>query len=247
MSGPTPDDPSPVDESTAGEATAAQPTLPRVDTSPQGEPRRPPTPEEPEEEEDPNAYKVKLDVFEGPLDLLLHLIRKHEVDILDIPISLITKEYLKYLKVMQDLQIDVASEYLVMAATLAHIKSKTLLPRPPEDQDDEAEADIDPRAELIRRLLEYQKYKRVAEDLGGRSIAGRDVFTRGTAAPQATGSASLAQVSVFKLIEALQKVNGYSGKLFLCNLSSTVLGVFQLANLDHIFQIKENREAALQG
>ena len=151
-------------------------------------------------------FRIELPNFEGPLDLLLHLIRTHELDILDLPIAFITEKYLEYLGLMEQLNLDVASEYLLMAATLAHIKSKTLLPRPPEDQDDEAEADIDPRAELIRRLLEYQKYKRVAEDLGGRSIAGRDVFTRGTAAPQATGSASLAQVSVFKLIEALQKV-----------------------------------------
>ncbi len=154
---------------------------------------------------DPN-FRIELPNFEGPLDLLLHLIRSHELDILDLPIAFITEKYLEYIGLMDQLNLDVASDYLVMAATLAHIKSKMLLPRPPEDQDDDPEDDIDPRGELIRRLLEYQKYKLVAEDLGGRSIAGRDVFTRGTSAPQTTGPAPLAQVSVFKLIEALQKV-----------------------------------------
>ena len=84
-----------------------------------------------------SGYAVKLSVFEGPLDLLLHLIRKHELDILDLPISFITDKYLEYLDLMEGMNLDIVSEYLVMAATLAHIKSKTLLPRPPEDQDDE--------------------------------------------------------------------------------------------------------------
>ena len=128
---------------------------------------------------DPN-FRITLPNFEGPLDLLLHLIRKHELDILDLPIAFITDKYLEYLGLMNQLNLDIASEYLVMAATLAHIKSKTLLPRPPEDQDDEVVDEIDPRAELIRRLLEYQKYKRVAEDLGLSAIAGRDVFSRGS-------------------------------------------------------------------
>ena len=154
---------------------------------------------------DPN-FRIALPNFEGPLDLLLHLIRKHELDILDLPIAFITDKYLEYLGLMEELNLDVASEYLVMAATLAHIKSKMLLPRPPEDQEDEADDGIDPRAELIRRLLEYQKYKRVAEDLGARAIAGRDVFARGSPAPTASGVRPLAQLSVFKLIDAFKKV-----------------------------------------
>ena len=160
---------------------------------------------DPPEALDPN-FRIALPNFEGPLDLLLHLIRKHELDILDLPISFITDKYLEYLRLMEDLNLDVASEYLVMAATLAHIKSKMLLPKPPEDQEDEAEDGLDPRAELIRRLLEYQKYKRVAEDLGTRAIAGRDVFARGAPAPTATGARPLAQVSVFKLIDAFKGV-----------------------------------------
>jgi len=154
---------------------------------------------------DPN-FRIQLPNFEGPLDLLLHLIRKHELDILDLPVSFVTDKYLEYLGLMHALNLDVASEYLVMAATLAHIKSKMLLPRPPEDQDDEDDDELDPRAELIRRLLEYQKYKTVAEDLGARAIAGRDVFARGSAPPTAEGPRPLGQVSVFKLLDALKKV-----------------------------------------
>lgn len=151
-------------------------------------------------------FRIELPNFEGPLDLLLHLIRTHELDILDLPVAFITDKYLEYLALMQGLNLDVASEYLVMAATLAHIKSKMLLPRPPEGQDEEEVDEIDPRAELIRRLLEYQKYKTVAEDLGERAIAGRDVFLGGSPPPAAEGPPPLAQVSVFKLLDALKKI-----------------------------------------
>ena len=152
------------------------------------------------------SFRIELPNFEGPLDLLLHLIRKHELDILDLPISFITDKYLEYLGLMETFNLDIVSEYLLMAATLAHIKSKMLLPRPPEDQDDDELDQLDPRAELIRRLLEYQKYKTVAADLGERAIAGRDVFSRGTPPPAADGLAPLAHVSVFKLIDALKKI-----------------------------------------
>jgi segregation and condensation protein A len=154
---------------------------------------------------DPN-FRIELPNFEGPLDLLLHLIRKHELDILDLPIAFITDKYLEYLDLMQGLNLDIASEYLVMAATLAHIKSKMLLPRPPEDQEDDDEHPFDPRAELIRRLLEYQKYKTVAADLGERAISGRDVFARGGPPPSADGSPPLKEVSVFKLLDALKRI-----------------------------------------
>jgi len=153
-----------------------------------------------------SGYQVKLPSFEGPLDLLLHLIAEHELDVLDIPIAFVTQKYVEYITLMQELNIDVASEYLVMAATLAHIKSKMLLPTPPEDQDEEAGLELDPRAELVRRLLEYQKYKEVAERLGGRSLLGRDVFQRGAPAPSVEGPAPLAQVSLFKLLDAFQGV-----------------------------------------
>src|SRR5881628_1007454 len=123
---------------------------------------------------DPAGYQVALDVFEGPLDLLLHLVKKHELSILDIPISFVTEKYLEYLDAMAGLDIDVAGEYLLMAATLCHIKSRELLPssEPLEDESEglglEAgeDVDVDPRADLIKRLLEYQKYKEAAEQLG---------------------------------------------------------------------------------
>jgi segregation and condensation protein A len=112
-------------------------------------------------------YPVRLQNFEGPLDLLLHLIRKHEVDIYDIPIALITKQYLEYLDLMTEMDLDLAGEFLVMAATLIHIKSKTLLPRPDPTQDEPAE---DPREALVRRLLEHQRFKAAAELLHEKEI-----------------------------------------------------------------------------
>ncbi len=153
------------------------------------------------------GWRVRLPTFEGPLDLLLHLIQEHEIDIRDIPISFITEKYVEYIKLMQELNIDVASEYLVMAATLAHIKSKMLLPTPPQDQEDaDGELELDPRAELVRRLLEYQKYKDAAGQLGDRDVLGRDTFLRGVAAPSVDGPAPLAQLSLFKLLDAFQSV-----------------------------------------
>ena len=156
---------------------------------------------------DPN-FKLTLPAFEGPLDLLLHLIQKHELDILDLPIAFVIERYLEYLSMLDTLDLDVASEYLVMAATLAHIKSKMLLPPDPSQVDEEADAaeEIDPRAELIRRLLEYQKYKHAAEQLLSRGVAGRDVFTRGMEAPEAMGPAPLASIGLFKLLDAFQAV-----------------------------------------
>jgi len=153
---------------------------------------------------------VQLPQFEGPLDLLLHLCQKHDLNILDIPISTITEKYLEHLALMQFIQLDVAAEYLVMAATLAHIKSKMLLPVLPAGQDDEADIadDIDPREALIRRLLEYQKYKHAGEQLAARGVAGRDVFPRGMRDDAATpsGMRPLDEVPLFALVEALQRV-----------------------------------------
>ena len=112
-------------------------------------------------------YPVRLQNFEGPLDLLLHLIRKHELDVYDIPIALVTQQYLEYLDLMQEMNLDIAGEFLVMAATLIHIKSRTLLPRPDPTQDEPEE---DPREALVRRLLEHQKYKAAAELLHEKEI-----------------------------------------------------------------------------
>ena len=127
-------------------------------------------------ESSPDAYKVKLDSFEGPLDLLIHLIRKNEVNIYEIPIALITEQYLAYIALMQELNLDVAGEFLVMAATLIHIKSRTLLPRPDPTQNDQV--DEDPREALVRRLLEHQKYKAAAELLHERETVRSAQFMR---------------------------------------------------------------------
>ena len=116
--------------------------------------------QEPDFESVLEQYPVRLAVFEGPLDLLLHLIKKNEVSVYDIPITLVTKQYLEYLELMEELNLDVAGEFLVMAATLIHIKSRTLLPRPDPTQEDTQE---DPRDALMRRLLEHQKFKAAAE------------------------------------------------------------------------------------
>lgn len=152
------------------------------------------------------GYQVVLPTFEGPLDLLLHLIEQHELDIRDIPIAFVAAKYVEYITLMDELNIDIASEYLVMAATLTHIKSKMLLPVQPSDQEDDEDEGLDPRSELVRRLLEYQKYKLAAEQLGGGDVLGRDVFVRGLPAPSVEGPAPLAGLSLFKLLDAFQGV-----------------------------------------
>ncbi len=163
------------------------------------------------------SYQVALDVFEGPLDLLLHLVKKHELSILEIPISFVTEKYLEYLDAMAALDIDVAGEYLLMAATLCHIKSRELLPSSEPLEDDgelgDDEEALDPRGDLIRRLLEYQKYKEAADNLGGRPVVGRNVWSRGAASEDAVGGdidpdaiAPLAAFPVHKLIEAFDRL-----------------------------------------
>ncbi len=119
----------------------------------------------------PHALKVFLQAFEGPLDLLLYLIRRQNLDILDIPIAEVTEQYTRYIELMQDMQFELAGEYLVMAATLAEIKSRILLPRPPGDSDEEE----DPRAELVRRLQEYERFKSAAEDMDELERMERDI------------------------------------------------------------------------
>ena len=159
-------------------------------------------------------YKVKLEVFEGPLDLLLYLIRKEEIDVWDIPISRITEQYLQYLDLMRDLNLDVAGEFILMAATLAHIKSKELLPKDPNAAPEEVE-EGDPRAELVRRLLEYQKYKNAAEELAIRPLLGRDTFGKGEANVPDSKEAVDGELpvesppmdmSVFALLDAFKRV-----------------------------------------
>ncbi len=165
------------------------------------------SPPEPPRPLDP-GFRIALPRFEGPLDLLLHLVRTHDLDILDLPIAFVTERYLEYVAFMKQLDLDVASEYLVMAAELVRIKSRMLLPL---DEEDEAERDDDapeedPRAELVRRLLEYQKYKKAGEELAAGALMGRDVFPRGAPPPEAGEEASPSEVSVFKLLDALRRV-----------------------------------------
>jgi segregation and condensation protein A len=159
-----------------------------------------------------SPYRVALPEFEGPLDLLLHLCKTHEIEIVNIPIAFITTKYLEYLEVMQTMPVDVAADYLVMAATLAYLKSRELVPQPEPLEasidaglgEDDA---LDPREELIRRLLEYQKYKDAAEKLGGRPIEGRNVFGRGASIDvDDPVAAPLADHSVWKLIAAFGKI-----------------------------------------
>ena len=148
--------------------------------------------------------RVQLEIFEGPLDLLLHLIKKNEVSIADIPIATITEQYLSTLELMQGLNLDVAGEFLVMAATLIHIKSRMLLP-PGEDEDEEEE-EGDPREELIRRLLEYQRFKEAAEELERRELLSRDVFVRRSEAPEEAETVGFESLSLFDLLSALRHV-----------------------------------------
>jgi segregation and condensation protein A len=148
--------------------------------------------------------------FEGPLDLLLHLVKEHQVELFDIPLARITESYLATLKALRELDIDLAGEFLHMASQLMLMKSRLLLPRTEvaEDAAPEEEAGADPRAELVRRLLAYQKYRAAGEELGQRDILDRTVFTRRVRAERAAapeGPEGLADVSVFKLIEALDR------------------------------------------
>jgi segregation and condensation protein A len=159
-------------------------------------------------ESSPDAYTVKLDAFEGPLDLLLFLIRKNEVNVYDIPISLITEQYLGYITIMQELNLDVAGEFLVMASTLIHIKSKMLLPRP-ETAEDAAGDEEDPREALVRRLLEHQKYRAAAGLLHERELVRGAQHTRPDERVEAVVGADYEpelEVDLFSLMAAFRGV-----------------------------------------
>ncbi len=147
---------------------------------------------------------IQLPEFVGPLDLLLHLIEKHELDILNIPIAFVTQKYLEYLKWMHTFSIDLASEYLVMAATLAYIKSKMLLPTVPQSEEETEEED--PREELIRRLLEYQKYKWAASNLSIQNTLGQAFFARGQQETPTDEPGTFSQIGLFSLMDAFQKI-----------------------------------------
>ncbi|CAK9890634.1 Segregation and condensation protein A [Pseudomonas fluorescens] len=150
----------------------------------------------------PDALEVFLEAFEGPLDLLLYLIRKQNVDILDIPVAQITRQYMGYVELMKTVRLELAAEYLVMAAMLAEIKSRMLLPRSAEIEEEEA----DPRAELIRRLQEYERFKAAAEGIDGLSRVGREVIVPRLDAPQAKARKLLPEVSLEELLVSMAEV-----------------------------------------
>lgn len=150
----------------------------------------------------PYALQVFLEAFEGPLDLLLYLIRRQNIDILDIPIAEITKQYVQYIEVMKEMQLELAGEYLLMAAMLAEIKSRMLLPRP-EAEDDEEE---DPRAELVRRLQEYERFKKAAEDISELPRLERDVFVASADAPERKIVTKMPDVTMKELLLAFHDV-----------------------------------------
>jgi len=151
----------------------------------------------------PEALEVILETFEGPLDLLLYLIRKENLDILDIPIADITRQYVEYIDLMQVMQLELAGEYLVMSAMLAEIKSRMLLPRPPSAETGEED---DPRAELVRRLQEYERYKQAAEDLDALPRLGRDIFQARAEGPEHKPVRLPPEVELNDLIDAFRQV-----------------------------------------
>ena len=151
----------------------------------------------------PQALEVFLEAFEGPLDLLLYLIRRQNLDILDIPLAEITRQYMRYIELMQELQLELAGEYLVMAATLAEIKSRMLLPRPKLDGDGE---ELDPRAELVRRLQEYERFKRAAEDIDALPRLERDVWATSAELKDRQLVRVLPQITLPEMLVAFKEV-----------------------------------------
>ena len=167
-----------------------------------------------------DEYKVKLEVFEGPLDLLLYLIKRDEIDIYDIPIEHITKQYLDYLDAFKILDLDVAGDFVVMAANLIYIKSRSLLPvslQPP----DEAAEEEDPRWELVRQLIEYKKFKEAAAHLQNCEISQENLFTRLPEKPEITVDRPIGEVSIFDLI------NAFNGVLKRLNTTENLREIFE--------------------
>lgn len=149
----------------------------------------------------PHALEVFLETFEGPLDLLLYLIKRQNLDILDIPIADITRQYMQYIEMMQEMRLELAAEYLVMAAMLAEIKSRMLLPRPVITEDEE-----DPRAELVRRLQEYERFREAARELDALPRAYRELFPVAIEAPVLCSERPVPSVSLDALLKALAQV-----------------------------------------
>lgn len=157
------------------------------------------------------AYEIKLDIFEGPLDLLLYLIRKNEIDIYNIPIALITEQYLGYIDAMKSLNLDLAGEYLVLASTLIHIKSRMLLPSREEDGEEEE----DPRDELVKQLIEYKTFKEAALRLNNLTLLDRDVFIRAATEEiynePFQEELTLEEIGIFELVAAFRRAIASAG------------------------------------
>lgn len=168
----------------------------------------------------PDALEVILEAFEGPLDLLLYLIRKQNLDILDIPVAQITDQYMEYVELMQSAKLDLAAEYLVMAAMLAEIKSRMLLPRQEEEEDEE-----DPRAALVKRLQEYERFREAAFELEERPRVGRDVFVAFAKFEEQVPEEQLPQVTLDDLAKAFRSVIERAEHLKSLNITREVLSV----------------------
>ncbi|PKN32627.1 MAG: segregation/condensation protein A [Deltaproteobacteria bacterium HGW-Deltaproteobacteria-19] len=179
------------------------------------------------------SYEVRLDIFQGPLDLLLYLIKKNEIDIYNIPIALITQQYLETLEWMKSLNLDLAGEYLVLASTLLLIKSRMLLPDDSPEGAGEDETGEDPRQDLVRQLLEYQAFKEAALDLDGRPWLERDVFKRGSypdLPPAGTEEETIAEVGIVELVDAFRRVISSLEKEELMQINSEKLSVTDRIN-----------------
>ena len=183
-------------------------------------------------------YQCNLDIFEGPLDLLLHLIKEQKMDIYDIPILEITRQYLSYLDVISELNLETAGEYLIIAAELAKIKSKMLLPAPDTEEDELTSAGEDPRAELMRRLLEYQRYKEAAFELRQKEYDQQQLFTRsGDVVLDKSEGELMIEANVFDLLTAFQKVlkeksfkNNYEIKITTLSVSDRIGDILEILN-----------------
>ena len=183
-------------------------------------------------------YQCNLDIFEGPLDLLLHLIKEQKMDIYDIRIAEITKQYFSYLDLLSELNLEMVGEYLVLAAELAKIKSKTLLPIPETEEDVLTAAGEDPRAELMRRLLEYQRYKEAAFELRQKEYDQQQLFSRtGEVVLENSEEELLIEANVFDLLTAFQKVlkeksfkKNYEIKVTTLSVSDRISGILEILN-----------------
>lgn len=184
----------------------------------------------------PDALEVFLDAFEGPLDLLLYLIRRQNLDILDIPIADITRQYIEYIELMHNLRLELAADYLLMAAMLAEIKSRMLLPRPASEEDIEE----DPRAELVRRLREYEQFRKAAQDLDGLPRVGRDILPIEVSVPEGTIVRLQPRVDLAEIVLAFQDVLVRSDRYAHHQILSEPLSV--RARMSQIMEILEGDE-----